>query len=88
VFEFHDHPVAARLLKRAALEIERLVSALDKSGALPVALCGGLAVPYEPFVPAALRERVRAPRADSAAGALELARRAASAFGAAGRPAR
>ena len=78
VFEFHDHPVAARLLKRAALEIERLVAALDTAGALPVALCGGLAAPYEPFVPAVLRERVRAPRADSAAGALELARRAAS----------
>ncbi|WP_061122443.1 BadF/BadG/BcrA/BcrD ATPase family protein [Caballeronia catudaia] len=79
VFEFGDHPVAARLLKRAGFEIARLVAALDPAGALPVALCGGLAVPYEPFVPAALRERVRAPRADSAAGALELARRAASA---------
>ncbi|WP_061147328.1 BadF/BadG/BcrA/BcrD ATPase family protein [Caballeronia arvi] len=79
VFEFRDHPVAARLLKRAGFEIERLVAALDPAGALPVALCGGLAVPYAPFVPAALRERVRAPRADSAAGALELARRAASA---------
>ena len=77
VFEFHDHPVAARLLKRAAFEIEKLVAALDPSGTLPVALCGGLAAPYAPFVPSSLRERVRAPRADSAAGALELARRAA-----------
>ncbi|SAK41829.1 BadF/BadG/BcrA/BcrD type ATPase [Caballeronia fortuita] len=86
VFEFHDHPVAARLLKRAALEIERLVGALDPASALPVALCGGLAAPYEPFVPEALRGRVRAPLADSAAGALELARRAA--FPVAGNPAR
>ncbi|SAK97821.1 BadF/BadG/BcrA/BcrD type ATPase [Caballeronia calidae] len=88
VFAFHDHPVASRLLKRAGLEIERLVAALDPAGALPIALCGGLAVPYEPFVPAALRERVRAPHADSAAGALELARRAACASKAIGGAAR
>lgn len=80
VFAFHDHPDAARLLEQAGQEIERLVAPLDPGGVLPVALCGGLAVPYEPFVPADLRERLRAPRADSAAGALELARRAAAAF--------
>ncbi|BCQ22006.1 ATPase [Caballeronia sp. NK8] len=80
VFEFRDHPVAARLLKRAAFEIERLVAALDPAGVLPVALCGGLAAPYEPFVAAGLRERLRTPRADSAAGALALARRAAAAL--------
>ncbi|WP_061180585.1 BadF/BadG/BcrA/BcrD ATPase family protein [Caballeronia pedi] len=80
VFEYRDHPVAARLLKRAAFEIERLVAALDPPGVLPVALCGGLAAPYEPVVPAGLRERLRAPRADSAAGALALARRAAAAL--------
>ncbi|WP_044041857.1 BadF/BadG/BcrA/BcrD ATPase family protein [Caballeronia insecticola] len=79
VFEFRDHPEAARLLNLAGQEIERLVAALDPGATLPVALCGGLAAPYEPFVPDALRERLRAPRADSAAGALELARRAASA---------
>ncbi|AET87947.1 ATPase BadF/BadG/BcrA/BcrD type [Burkholderia sp. YI23] len=88
LFEFRGHPVAARLLKRAGFEIERLVAALDPAGALPVALCGGLAVPYEPFVPAALRERVRAARADSAAGALELARRAAAASAVPGDPPR
>jgi glucosamine kinase len=76
VFEFRDHPAAARLLAQAAREIETLVGALDPAGKLPVALCGGLAALYEPFVPAALRERVRSPRADSAAGALEMARRA------------
>ncbi|WP_087048085.1 BadF/BadG/BcrA/BcrD ATPase family protein [Caballeronia ptereochthonis] len=86
VFAFRDHPDAARLLEQAGQEIGKLVAPLDPAGALPIALCGGLAVPYEPFVPAALRERMRAPRADSAAGALELARRAASALsGAAGR---
>jgi glucosamine kinase len=78
VFEFRDHPAAARLLQQAGDEIELLVAALDPAGALPVALCGGLAAPYEPFVPISIRERLRAPKADSAAGALELARRAAS----------
>lgn len=78
IFEFSDHPVAARLLAQAGEEIETLVAALDPAGALPVALCGGLAEPYEPFVPVALRERTRPARADSAAGALELARRASS----------
>ncbi|WP_277189323.1 BadF/BadG/BcrA/BcrD ATPase family protein [Caballeronia sp. BR00000012568055] len=76
VFEFRDHPEAARLLERAGEEIGLLVTALDPRGELPVALCGGLGAPFEPFVPIAIRERLRAPRADSAAGALELARRA------------
>ncbi|WP_244814621.1 BadF/BadG/BcrA/BcrD ATPase family protein [Caballeronia sp. Lep1P3] len=76
VFEFRDHPAAAQLLAQAGREIEMLVAALDPAGVMPVALCGGLAAPYEPLVPAALRERLRAPLADSAAGALELARRA------------
>lgn len=44
VFEFRDHPEAARLLNQAGLEIVRLVAALDPPGALPVALCGGLAL--------------------------------------------
>jgi glucosamine kinase len=61
-----------------------LVTALDPEGVLAVALCGGLAAPYEPFVPVSMRERLRPPRADSASGALELARRAASRNGRAG----
>jgi glucosamine kinase len=76
VFEFRDHPDAALLLERAGEEIGLLVTALDPRGELPVALCGGLAAPFEPFVPMSIRERLRTPRADSAAGALELARRA------------
>lgn len=86
VFEYRDHPSAAQLLEQAGREIELLVAALDRDGKLPVALCGGLAAPYEPFVPISLRERLRRPRADSAAGALELARRAAASGGATGRP--
>ncbi|SAK61728.1 BadF/BadG/BcrA/BcrD type ATPase [Caballeronia arationis] len=83
VFEHREHPVAAALLADAGREIEKLVAALDPHAALDVALCGGLAAPFGPFVPAHLRERLRAPLADSAAGALQLARRAAGREGAA-----
>ena len=79
VFEHRGHPFAAALLADAGREIERLVAALDPAGALPVALCGGLAEPYEPLVPPALRDRLRAPIADSAAGALQLVQRALAA---------
>jgi glucosamine kinase len=78
VFEHGNHPFAARLLEQAGCEIAKMVSALDPDHALPVALCGGLAVPLAPFVPQELRNRLRLPLADSATGALQLARRAAS----------
>ena len=78
VFEHRNHLFAARLLEEAGLEIAKMVSALDPGQLLPVALCGGLAVPLTPFVPDELRSRLRLPLADSAAGALQLARQAAS----------
>jgi glucosamine kinase len=78
LFAHRHHPMAARLLNEAGLEIEKLVAALDPGGTLPVALCGGLASPLEPFVPASLQGRLRAPLADSASGALQLARRASA----------
>jgi len=78
VFEHRKHPFAARLLEEAGREIVKMVSALDPDQALPVALCGGLAEPLTPFVPDELRRRLRLPLADSAAGALQLARHAAS----------
>ncbi|MGA7816516.1 BadF/BadG/BcrA/BcrD ATPase family protein, partial [Caballeronia sp.] len=75
LFEHSGHPFAARLLDEAGREIEKMTTALDAAKALPVALCGGLAAPLEPFVPSALRARLRKPFADSATGALQLARR-------------
>jgi glucosamine kinase len=78
VFEHRNHPFAARLLGEAGREIAKMVSPLDAHQSLPVALCGGLAVPLTPFVPDQLRSRLRLPLADSAAGALQLARQAAS----------
>jgi len=75
LFAHRHHPVAAGLLGEAGREIDKMVAALDPGGTLPVALCGGLASPLEPFVPASLQGRLRAPFADSASGALRLARR-------------
>lgn len=67
------HNQAARaILLAAGSEVERMASALDTSGKLPVALCGGLAAPLRPYLPAALLARVVAPQGDSAAGALRL----------------
>lgn len=76
VFEHRQHPFAARLLAQAGREIETMIMALDAGNSLPVALCGGLAAPLEPYVTAIVRPRLRAPLADSATGALHLAREA------------
>ncbi|MGF6752765.1 BadF/BadG/BcrA/BcrD ATPase family protein [Paraburkholderia sp. GAS42] len=73
VLQHREHPFAARLLAEAGTEIAKMIDALDPSGALPVALCGGLGEPLQPYVPASHRERLRTPLADSAHGALQLA---------------
>ena len=85
IFEHRSHPFAERLLQEAGREIEKMVQALDPGQVMPAALCGGLATPLEPFVPETLRARLRAPIADSAMGALQLARRAAAGEGRAAR---
>jgi len=82
VLAHRDHRVPAALLAQAGADIAQLVDALDPSGLLPVALCGGLAAPLAGYVPASHRARLRPPRADSVHGALELARRAAFSAGA------
>jgi len=76
VLAHRQHPVASALLAQAGADIAQLVDALDASGALPVALCGGLAAMLAESVPPPHRARLRPPLADSAHGALELARRA------------
>jgi glucosamine kinase len=85
IFQHRNHPFAERLLQEAGREIETMVAALDPDKVMPVALCGGLASPLEPFVPETLRARLRVPLADSAAGALQLAHRAAAGEGRAAR---
>ena len=78
VLAHRNHPVAAALLTQAGADIGKLVDALDPSALLPVALCGGLARPLTEYVPASHRARLCAPLADSAHGALVLARRASA----------
>ncbi|WP_321879609.1 BadF/BadG/BcrA/BcrD ATPase family protein [Paraburkholderia bannensis] len=73
VLAHRDHPFVAKLLAEAGEAVARMISALDPSAALPVALAGGLGQPLREWVPQAMRERLRAPLADSASGALRLA---------------
>lgn len=77
VLAHRDHPLAATLLAEAGADVARLVDALDASGSLPIALCGGLGEPLAAYVPAACRVRLVAPRADSAHGAVRLAQQIA-----------
>jgi len=78
VLAHRDHPFVSALLREAGVEVAKMAVALDPSGALPVALCGGLGQPLREWLPDGLRERLRAPLADSAHGALRLALREAA----------
>ncbi|WP_429280904.1 BadF/BadG/BcrA/BcrD ATPase family protein [Paraburkholderia sp. GAS41] len=73
-----SHPFVARLLAEAGEEIGKMIAALDPSGALPVALCGGLGAPLRAYVPQRYQARLRAPQGDSARGALQLAQHEAA----------
>ncbi|KAA1012452.1 ATPase [Paraburkholderia panacisoli] len=72
------HPFAARLLGEAGGEVGKMISALDSSESLPVALCGGLGAPLREYVPQRYQARLREPLADSAHGGLQLAQREAA----------
>ncbi|MGV7210419.1 BadF/BadG/BcrA/BcrD ATPase family protein [Oxalobacteraceae bacterium A2-2] len=63
---------AAAILLEAGRQVQLMAQALDASGGLPIALCGGLAAPLRPYLPPALLERVVPAEGDSAAGALLL----------------
>jgi glucosamine kinase len=65
-------PVARAILLDAGREVARMADALDPSGTLPLALCGGLGEPLSHYLPATLLARCVAPRGDSAAGALRM----------------
>ncbi|MDT8842021.1 ATPase [Paraburkholderia fungorum] len=73
-----SHPVAARLLREAGVDIGKMIAALDPSASLPVALCGGLGAPLREYVPQIYQARLREPLADSAHGGLQLAQREAA----------
>lgn len=65
-------PVARAILDDAGREVAIMATALDPSGTLPVALCGGLGEPLRRHLPPELLARVTTPRGDSAKGALRL----------------
>ena len=72
VLEHANHPAAQAILLEAGRQVELIGNALDTGGTLPIALCGGLADPLRPYLPAELLKRIVPPQGDSAAGALRL----------------
>jgi glucosamine kinase len=56
----------------AAVEVASIAHALDPSGTLPLALCGGLGAPLRAYLPPALLARSVAPDGDAACGALRM----------------
>ena len=66
--------VAGAMMVRAGNEIAEVATALDPTGQLPIALCGGLAAPMSDYLSPQLRGRVVIPQSDAAAGALQLIR--------------
>ena len=63
---------AHRFMTEAAAEAAAIAQALDPSGALPLALCGGLGAALRPFLPHALLARSVTPHGDAASGALRM----------------
>ncbi len=70
-----EDQAAQAILRKAGAEIDQIALALDPSQQLPIALCGGLAVPLQAYLPEPLKSRAITPRAGAAAGALLLLRR-------------
>ena len=65
-------PTARAMLIEAAVEVAQIARALDPSGQLPLALCGGLGDSLRPFLPAEILARSVAPYGDAASGALRM----------------
>lgn len=65
-------PQAHAILTEAGRQVALIAAALDASGQLPLALCGGLAAPLSPYLPGSLAPRLVSPHGDSAVGALRL----------------
>jgi glucosamine kinase len=67
-----DDQTALAILREAGRQVALIAQALDASGTLPIALCGGLGEPLRPYLPQELLQRIVPPQGDSAAGALRL----------------
>jgi glucosamine kinase len=63
---------AHAMLLEAGREVAAIAHALDPSGQLPLALCGGLGAPLRAFLPPQLLARCVPPRGDAASGALRM----------------
>lgn len=75
VLQHAGSDAAARAIaQEAGRQIALMASALDPADTLPLALCGGLAAPLSPYLPAELLQRVLPAQGDSASGALHLLR--------------
>ena len=70
-------PVARRIVRDAAEQIDELVRRLSECGAARVALLGGLASPMQPWLAPDVQRRLVPVEGDAVDGALHLARRAA-----------
>jgi len=70
-----NNPAAIHILRNGAAEINKIALALDRTLTLPVALCGGLAQAYVPYLPQTLLNRLVTPHGDSVSGALLLIKR-------------
>jgi glucosamine kinase len=68
-------PVGRRIVRAAAVHIEALVRRLIESGALRIALVGGLAPSMEPWLAPDVHRHLGSAEGDAVAGALLLARR-------------
>jgi glucosamine kinase len=76
-----SNDTARGIVIEAGRQVALIAAALDTAGKLPIALCGGLAEPMRAFLPGELLARIVPANGDSAAGALELIRRALAAAG-------
>ncbi|HEU4372591.1 MAG TPA: BadF/BadG/BcrA/BcrD ATPase family protein [Telluria sp.] len=63
---------ARGFLLDAGREVASIAHALDPSGTLPLALCGGLGAPLRAYLPPELLARSVAPQGDAASGALRM----------------
>ena len=63
---------AQAIAREAGRQVMLIAQALDADGAVPIALCGGLAEPLRAWLPPALLARIVAAHGDSADGALLL----------------
>lgn len=73
VLQFADSEDAARaIMLDAGRQVALIARALDDTGTLPIALCGGLGEPMRPFLPPELLAAIVPAHGDSAEGALRL----------------